>query len=565
MQQTTTCQHCRKDFTIEPEDFLFYEKMNVPAPTFCPTCRFVRRAMWMNTHSFYRATCDATGEPIISIYRPEANLTVYKQNYWWSDAWNGDEYAMDYDLERPFLEQLYELMQKTPYMERASSYTTLVNSEYVHHTAYSKNAYMITFADYIENSVYLNTVAHVNDSADGYRLTHCDLCYGSIGLHKCYRTHFSEECEDCRDVWFSQNCFGCSDCIGCKNLRKKHYCIFNEQLTKEEYEARKLEMNLDTHSGIKVVEQQAHEFWKTLPEKYMHTNPLSVNVTGDYVYESKNAHECYIVTGVEDSKFVQLITLPKTKDCYDYICWGANAERIYEAIVAGENSQNVKFAVQCWPNCSDVEYSLFAISCQDCFGCVNLKKKQYSILNKQYTKEEYFKLRDHIIEDMKKRPYVDAQGKQYFYGEFFPAEFSPFAYNETLAHDHLPLTQKEALEQGFIWYEKEASQHQATIQAVDLPNTIAEVDDTILSAIIACESTGRPYRIVATELELLRRMHIPLPRMHPDNRFENRLSRINAPIFHNRTTADGKDVLTAYAPDSPYEILSEEGYQDQVL
>ena len=29
------CQSCKKEFTIEPEDFLFYEKIKVPAPTFC--------------------------------------------------------------------------------------------------------------------------------------------------------------------------------------------------------------------------------------------------------------------------------------------------------------------------------------------------------------------------------------------------------------------------------------------------------------------------------------------------------------------------------------------------
>ncbi|MFA6585673.1 MAG: cytochrome C551 [Candidatus Paceibacterota bacterium] len=38
-----TCQNCKKDFTIEPEDFNFYEKINVPPPTFCPECRMVRR------------------------------------------------------------------------------------------------------------------------------------------------------------------------------------------------------------------------------------------------------------------------------------------------------------------------------------------------------------------------------------------------------------------------------------------------------------------------------------------------------------------------------------------
>ena len=52
-----------------------------------------------------------------------------------------------------------------------------------------------------------------------------------------------------------------------------------------------------------------------------------------------------------------------------------------------------------------------------------LKRKQYSILNKQYSKEEYEKLRAHIIEDMKKNPYVDSLGRVYTYGEFFSPGF----------------------------------------------------------------------------------------------------------------------------------------------
>lgn len=40
MPETKTCQNCKTRFTIEPEDFVFYEKIGVPAPTFCPECDF---------------------------------------------------------------------------------------------------------------------------------------------------------------------------------------------------------------------------------------------------------------------------------------------------------------------------------------------------------------------------------------------------------------------------------------------------------------------------------------------------------------------------------------------
>ncbi len=36
---TVSCQSCKALFTIEPDDFGFYEKVGVPAPKDCPVCR----------------------------------------------------------------------------------------------------------------------------------------------------------------------------------------------------------------------------------------------------------------------------------------------------------------------------------------------------------------------------------------------------------------------------------------------------------------------------------------------------------------------------------------------
>jgi hypothetical protein len=52
--ENRTCQNCKKDFTIEPDDFSFYEKIKVPAPTFCPYCRMMRRMVFGNLSTFYK-------------------------------------------------------------------------------------------------------------------------------------------------------------------------------------------------------------------------------------------------------------------------------------------------------------------------------------------------------------------------------------------------------------------------------------------------------------------------------------------------------------------------------
>ena len=56
--QIKKCQNCKKDFTIEVEDFNFYEKIKVPPPTFCPECRHIQRLASRNVKSLYKRVCD---------------------------------------------------------------------------------------------------------------------------------------------------------------------------------------------------------------------------------------------------------------------------------------------------------------------------------------------------------------------------------------------------------------------------------------------------------------------------------------------------------------------------
>jgi len=82
---TKNCQNCKKDFTIEPEDFNFYERIKVPPPMFCPECRTIRRLCWRNEMSLFHRKCSVSEykEKIISIYHPEEDLIVYDLKSWW--------------------------------------------------------------------------------------------------------------------------------------------------------------------------------------------------------------------------------------------------------------------------------------------------------------------------------------------------------------------------------------------------------------------------------------------------------------------------------------------------
>ncbi len=499
------------------------------------------------------------------MYPEDSSVLVYCNTCWWSDKWDGTEYGRAYDPSKPFLEQLYELSRITPYMALENLYTSLVDTEYTNYAAYQKNCYLTYYSDYANNVLYAMFIAHVNDSMDCYRIRDSELCYEATGCYKSSRVFFSEECTDSHDIWFSKNLIGCSNCVGCVNLRNKSYCIFNEKYSKEEYHRIIEEMDLHTQRGIDAVSKKAKEFWLTKPRRAYEGNSLNVNVTGDYVYESKNAHDCYMATSVEDGKFVQFISLPKVKDAYDYSGWGNNVERIYECDIVGEGAYNVKFSSECWPDARDVEYSMYANACTNCFGCVNLKKKSYCILNKQYSKEDYERLREEIIKNMNEKPYRDEKGRVYPYGEYFPLNFSLFAYNETMAYAYFEKDRDVIKKEGFQWREQEVSTHTPTLKADQLPLTISETPDTITREIVACFSCARAYRIIPQELSLLRHLNLPAPQRCPECRHLRRFQSTNPPRLYERNCAKcGIPIKTSYAPERPEIVYCEQCYNAEV-
>src|SRR3990167_3409396 len=76
-EETKQCQNCKQGFTIESEDFKFYEKIKVPPPTFCPDCRFQRRLLFRNNRVFYRRECKLCKKSVLSVYNKERPYIDY--------------------------------------------------------------------------------------------------------------------------------------------------------------------------------------------------------------------------------------------------------------------------------------------------------------------------------------------------------------------------------------------------------------------------------------------------------------------------------------------------------
>src|SRR3989344_2366273 len=142
---------------------------------------------------------------------------------------------------------------------------------------------------------------------------------------------------------------------------------------------------------------------------------------------------------------------------------------------------------------------------------------------------------------MNQMPYIDKLGRVYPYGEFFPSEFSPFAYNETIAFEERPITKEQALAQGYKWREPEVKQYASTIESSGLPDDIADVSESICGEIIGCPNKGNAktqctsaFKIIPDELQFYKQMNLPLPRYCPNCRYHQRLKWKNPFKFYKR-------------------------------
>lgn len=579
-EQIKECQNCKKDFTIESEDFNFYEKIKVPAPTFCFDCRAQRRMMFRNERVMYKRennAPDKKGEQIISIHNPEAPVTVYDDRTWWSDKWDPLSYGAEYDFFRPFFEQFKELYRKIPLI--GLSVTNNLNCNFCNVSEGDKGCYMLSGSEHNEDTIYGNRVVENKLSGDLYIAFQNELCYELINCTKCYKTLYSINSQECADSYFLYNCKNCTDCIGCTNLRSQSHCIFNIKYSKEEYDVLKEKYLLNTKSGVESFKKLFEDFYSKQFVRYAN-NFKSEGSIGDNLVGVSRSKNVFDFQEAQDIKNCFWGT--RMKDCYDAGPGvGMGAELMCEVVDAGLGGTNLYFSSVIYGS-FNIRYSINCHTSHNLFGCYGLRSKNYCILNRQYSKEEYEVLVPKIIEQMNAMPYIDSQGRFFKYGEFFPYDISPFAYNETIAQEYFPLTEEKVKEKGFIWYNRGERNYKITISVGSIPEKIEDVDDSFTNEVIECKGGGdfmrqctQAFRLTLQELQLYRRLNVPIPDYCYNCRHYNRLQKRNPmKLWHrscmcekNNHEHNGKcsnEFETSYAPERPEIIYCEKCYQQEV-
>lgn len=551
--ETKICTKCHSKFIVDQNDHIFYERMKVPIPELCPTCRQQQRILFRNFKTLYKRPSSKSGKMIISMYNPDVPFPVWDIAEWWSDDWDASSYAMDLDFSIPFLKQVNKLLNKVPHF--AIMNTKSENCEYSNMTFESKNCYLIFGCVGDENCDYGHIVWDSTDCVDNLYLYKCELCYECIDCLGSNKLLYSQECESCADSIGLFNCRGCTNCIGCVGLRQQSYQIFNQPVTKEEYKEFLNKYPISDEENIIYILNNREELRKKMPARSIfgsHNN----NVSGDHIYNAHNVEQSYdIKDGGENSRYCYTVKRPI--DSFD-TSFSSYNQYCYQVLTGGYNNNLI--STHLIFNSSNVYYSDTCYNSKNLFGCCGLRNKQYCILNKQYTKEEYEKLILQLIKNMKESE---------DWGNFFPIWMSPFGYNESIVNEYMPLTKEQALAQGFKWRDDiPHTRGQENCEYKNLPKNPEEYnDDNLLNKILKCESCGNNYRFISREIAFYKRMKLPIPAKCFNCRHQTRMNSRNPRVLNDvKCFSCGKVTSTTYPKEkhNQYKIYCEECYKKEI-
>lgn len=546
------CKTCSKEFVIRDEDLVFYEQMKTASPHHCPECRMARRLMFRNERVLYKRKCDLCEKDMVTLYAPESPYKVYCSKCWWSDDWDPKSFAIDYDPNKKFFDQYKELQSKVPRLGIMEIQN--VRSEYTNGSAENKDCYLIFAADYNEDCLYGRLLQRDKQCVDCAFLHESELCYECVDCRKCFGCMYSEQCQDSTDLLFCYNMRNSNNCIFCTNGRNLSNAIYNIKYSKEEYDKKKKEI-LKDHESIEKAKNEFKELKNKTIVKFS-TQTKCHNVVGNYLFNCQDGVELFDTYDAKNCSYMKDTEGPNSDswDCNNYYYKCEFNYNIMGALQVSK-SKNSAFIFYC----NEVEYCDNCHHLSNAIGCISIRKGNYVILNKEYTKEEYFSLKAKIEEQFK---------KEGIHGQFFSPEVAPFSYNESLIYDFFPLTKDEAIKRGYKWQERTTGTYgKETIKKGEIPNSINDVDEKILGEILVCEECNKNFKIIEAEFTFYKKMGLPLPHKDFECRHKERMDKRNGmKLYHRSCMKEGceNEFETTYAPNRPEIIYCENCYQREI-
>jgi len=417
------------------------------------------------------------------------------------------KYGIDYNFDINFFDNFKELFSNS-YFPPTILFWECENANFTDQTVSVKNCYLsFVVIKWCENVLYSFSVKENSRNIFNSTMVwnECENIYFGNGIIKSYNIFYSKNIINWANIWFSNNLIWCSECIFCDNLENQSYHINNKKYDKKDYFEEKNKILKEKHlfsSKYYEINNNWKNYWSNNINWFFNIECENIeNWCNNYQIKNwrnvmfiwwkdawENIYDCFLNTPFENDIYWVFST---------WFC-----DNIYNS-----------YQINWWTN---VFYSCLLENCSFCVWCVWLKNKSFCILNKQYSKEEWYELVEKVFSQME---------RDLILWEFFPGELNPFYFNDSVAYLIDESFKKEELEKDwYLWRDEEIK--------VDIPDNseIAEIKDLnnyqwfdsnwnwqinseIMKKMIK-DKKWNIYKVVPMEYEFLIKNWLPLPEIH---------------------------------------------------
>ncbi|MBI2485212.1 hypothetical protein HYW18_03645 [Candidatus Uhrbacteria bacterium] len=506
------CALTGEKWNMTDEEIGWYRKFNVPPSKRAPYTRMRHLMGFVSGLALWKKPHAETGESIWSFVHPDSPFNIIHDKEWFSKEFL--EPGQLLDSQRSFFDQLLPLAHRIPVgaLRDDGSNLRCTGVDLIK----CEDAYLAFALMYNRRVLHAFLGLENEDCMDVIDNSRCRFCFQTSYSSKCFSCVDCFSCNGCSSSAFLYDCVDCEFCFGASNQLHKKYLWWNEQLSKEEWEKRRQEVDLSSRA---VYQKQHEQFLEMIRQSvwpaYVHVG--SEGCTGEHIsdstrckfayrnYDSTDCFRCYATLELQESAFTG---------------WGGKGGQMYECCDMLSGSQN-RFCFRTWRSIG-MEYSLNCYDCEHCFGCVGLRHKKFCILNQQYDEANYWQKLDELKCAMLDR------GE---YGEFFPAAFSEPGFQFSMGDLYAEYLPDELRAHGAPMYETSiGSTTPDLLSPDDLPDRADDpawenfINKSVLDPIL-----HRPFVVTQAELAFCRKQNVAVPSEHPFLSMKNRFRFSNGP------------------------------------
>ncbi|MDA1038209.1 MAG: hypothetical protein O2877_00795 [bacterium] len=531
------CAITGEKWMMGEEEIGWYKKFNMPPSKLSQNTRWKWEAYYDIGYQFWWNKHFDTGKPVLSFHHPATGVRVLPDKEWHARDFSNIQKPLD--LNRPFFDQMQALLREVP-MPATFNKEEPENS--IALFSFGDRDSYFTFACRSARSFFLIGAFDVEDTSAVFLSSESSKSHSVLHSHRIYNCRYVRESFDCMDSVFLFDCRNCKNCFGASNKRNAEYVWFNEQLSKSEWERRRAEVDLGSR---RVVEDHMRHFEKLLLEESVWPESFnfgSEDAIGDYLNQATRCYYCFdSEKGAVDNYWSAWMYGAPTQNAF---CWGAvNSSECYLCVSSPESSR-LKCSYRS-TRCEQSEYLFGCIDCVNCFGCIGIKNKQFCILNKQYSEEDYWNL----VDQLKCQLLEDGS-----YGEYFPTTMATTYVPENGAVLYAGASESDMRALGGLVFDPE-SEGATGKDRVDLamarrveeiPDSIDDLSDDWIGVPIYDSHTKRTFAFLKPEVEYYRKMRIAPPAEH----FVLRMKQLSdvgqkAQFIHKHCSACSKEIVVS--------------------